>query len=258
MPRRARQKSVNGIYHVMLRGANRQEIFHDEFDNMKFLDIVKRYKEIAEFSLYGWCLMGNHVHLLLKEGNEDLSITMKRIGVSYASYYNLKYQTTGHLFQDRFRSENVESVRYFKTVLRYIHQNPVKAGIIERVDEWRWSSCAGYYGKPYYPGGLLDQDPALRLFSENNNFAREQFREYNETPNEDECLNNRTGKRRLSDDEARQEIKKMLKGVEIAQVKSLPRHERVEVLKDLKTVEGLTQRQAARILGISASIIFRA
>ncbi|WP_404330329.1 transposase [Mesobacillus maritimus] len=109
MPREARQKSTSGVYHVMLRGANRQEIFHDDEDRMKFLNCLKKYKGIAKFNLYAWCLMDNHVHLLLKEGEEELATTMKRIGVSYVSFYNWKYCTTGHLFQDRFKSECVET-----------------------------------------------------------------------------------------------------------------------------------------------------
>ena len=75
---------------------------------------------------------GNHVHLLLREGEEELATTMKRIGVSYATFYNWKYATTGHLFQDRFKSENVETEEYFLTVVRYIPQNPVKVGICGR------------------------------------------------------------------------------------------------------------------------------
>jgi len=90
MPRKARVKSASGIYHVMLRGANRQEIFHDDDDCIKFLDTLKKYKMKTEMEVYAWCLMSNHVHLLLKEGNEDISITMKRIGVSFVAYYNWK------------------------------------------------------------------------------------------------------------------------------------------------------------------------
>lgn len=108
MPRRAREKSESKIYHVMLRGANRQEIFHDEEDYLRFLETLEKLKKKAEIKVYGWCLMGNHVHLLMGEGREELSTTMKRIGVSFAWYYNWKYNTTGHLFQDRFRSEKVE------------------------------------------------------------------------------------------------------------------------------------------------------
>ena len=127
MPRGPRVKSISGIYHVMLRGANRQEIFHDDIDCMRFLEIIEKYKKVSGMKVYAWCLMNNHVHLLLKEGIEDLSITMKRIGVSYVTYYNLKYNTTGHLFQDRFRSENVESNVNLFRVIRYIHQKTSKS-----------------------------------------------------------------------------------------------------------------------------------
>lgn len=258
MPRVARMKSRSGIYHVMLRGVNRQEIFHDDGDNMKFLALLQKYKEKAGLGVYAWCLMNNHVHLLLKEGNEELATTMKRILVSFAQYYNWKYQTSGHLFQDRFRSENVEDSRYFLTVIRYIHQNPVKAHMVERADEWRWSSCLGYYDKSYYPGGLLDRHAVLKFFSNDWKIAEEKFREFNEAQIEEECLDDRMMKRRLPDDEARVEISKLLGAHEIAQVKSLPKLQRTEVLKKIKTIDGLSQRQAARILGVSVNLIFRA
>lgn len=127
MPREARKNSVSGVYHIILRGANKQEIFHDDDDRIKFLDTLRKYSQRFGVKIYAWCLMSNHVHLLLREGDESISITMKRIGVSFALYYNYKYMTTGHLFQDRFKSENVESTNYLLTVTRYIHQKPHKS-----------------------------------------------------------------------------------------------------------------------------------
>jgi putative transposase len=258
MSRSARIKSRSGIYHVMLRGANKQEIFHDDGDNNTFLNIVEKYKMISDMNLYAWCLMNNHVHLLLKEGSEELSITMKRIGVSYVSYYNWKYRTTGHLFQDRFKSENVETERYFLTVLRYIHQNPVKAGIVQAVDEWRWSSCPEYYGKNIDSRKLVDIDFPLNLFSDNRTVANERFQKFNEEANEDRCLDETNQRRRLRDEEARLVIKELLGVMEIAQVKSLPKVKRNAVLREIKRIHGLSQRQAARILGISENLIFKA
>jgi putative transposase len=259
MPRRARVKSRSKMYHIMLRGANRQEIFHEDEDCKIFLDTIERYKIKSDISVYAWCLMSNHVHLLLKEGDEDISITMKRIGVSFVWYYNLKYRTTGHLFQDRFRSENIETSKYFLTAVRYIHQNPVKAGIVGSVNEWRWSSCSGYYGQSVYPRNLLDRDFVLSMFSPDITIARERFKEFNESRNDDTCLDDRWNeKRRLVDEEARQEIKNLLGGVEIAHVKSLPRLERNEVLRKVKEINGLSQRQAARILGVSPNLVFKA
>jgi putative transposase len=259
MPRKARVKSVNGLYHVILRGANRQVIFHDDKDSMRFLDILKKYKGKTGLKVYAWCLMSNHLHLLLKEGDESLSASMKRIAVSYVSYYNWKYLTTGHLFQDRFKSENVDSRRYFLTVLRYIHQNPVKAGITRRAEEWAWSSYAGYYEKEYYPGELLDRDKVLELFNEDKEIAVLKLKEFNEKENDDSCLEDEDySRRRIPDDQARAKIEQTLGGIVIAQVKSMQKSEREEVLRRVKTIEGLSQRQAARILGISASLIFKA
>lgn len=258
MPRKARLLSKTGIYHVMLRGANRQEIFHDDGDRLKFLEILTKYKKKVEMKVYAWCLMNNHVHLLIREENEKLSVTMKRIGVSYVQYYHWKYFTTGHLFQDRFKSENVETKHYLLTVVRYIHQNPVKAGIVQRVDEWKWSSFRTYYGKRNVAFELLDDQPVLRMFSNNVMIARERFREFNERTNQDVCLDDHVEPKRLSDDEAREFIKEVLGPIHIAHVKSLPSSERNYLLRKIKTIDGLSQRQAARILGISRNLIQRA
>ena len=256
MPRIARQRSESGIYHIMLRGANRQEIFHDDEDCLRFLETLDRYKGQSELKVHGWCLMGNHVHLLFEEGKEEISITMKRIGVSYAWFYNWKYKITGHLFQDRYKSEKVEKDEYLMSVIRYIHQNPVKAGLVGRVDEWKWSSYVGYYGKPYYPPMLLDSELILGMFSEDKEIAIKKFKEYNETENEDKFIDD-TLRTRLNDNEARAEIIKWIDGYGIPEIKSLPKAERDEVLTNIKKIEGLSQRQAARILGISSNIIFK-
>ena len=113
----------------MLRGINQQDIFEDEDDYLRFLAIIRECKDISKFELYAYCLMTNHVHLLLKTGEEPLELIFKRIGSRYVYWYNLKYQRIGHLFQDRYKSEAVEDDAYFLTVLRYIMQNPMKAGM---------------------------------------------------------------------------------------------------------------------------------
>ncbi|MDQ0254478.1 REP element-mobilizing transposase RayT [Evansella vedderi] len=258
MPRKAREKSRSGIYHVIIRGANRQEIFHDEEDSRRFLETLLKYKKVSGLKIYGWCLMSNHVHLLLKEGNEGIDVTMKRLGVSFVFYYNWKYLTTGHLFQDRFRSEKVETEKYLLTVARYIHQNPLKAGLVKKVNDWKWSSCSGYYGGTYYPSDLLDHTYILKLFSDDLRVARDRFKEFNEKKNDDKCLEDSTKIKRLSDDEARVKIKKILGDIEIAQVKILQGTKRTEILREVKKINGVSQRQAARILGVSPNLIFKA
>ena len=201
--------------------------------------------------------MGNHVHLLIGEGNEILSVTMKRIGVSFAWYYNWKYKTTGHLFQDRYKSEKIEDDGYLLTVIRYIHQNPVKPGIVRSPGEWKWSSCEGYYGKDYYPPGLLNYELLLGMFSKENDMAIKKFIEYNESVNEDKFLDDDT-RTRLTDEEARKEIINRIHGFGITEIKGLPKVQRDQIILRLKEIDGLSQRQTARILGISPNLVFKA
>ncbi|WEG13511.1 transposase [Pullulanibacillus sp. KACC 23026] len=214
----------------MWRGVNRQAIFHDDQDRRKFLDILKTYKNKNDLNIYAWCLMSNHVHLLIKEGNEGISDTMKRIGISYVNYFNWKYQTTGSLFQDRFNSECVEERPYLLTVVRYIHQNPLKAGMVSRAEDWKWSSCSTYYGKVPYSVDLLDSELVLGCFSPHIAEAREAFRAFNESLNDDTCLDEKLVKKRLSDEEARTAILELIGIYEITQIKSLPKSEREKVL----------------------------
>jgi len=113
MPRTRRIKSETGIYHVVLIGNNKQTIFEDEEDNKMFLITLKQFRKKSGYSILGYCLMGNHVHLLMKTGEESIGQCFRRIGASYVYWYNLKYFRVGHLFQDRFKSEVVETEEYF-------------------------------------------------------------------------------------------------------------------------------------------------
>ena len=180
MPRQARAKSESGIYHIMLRGINGQQIFEDEEDNQKFIEVLKDFKAISEYKIFAYCLMGNHLHLLIKVGKEDLEQIFKRIGGRFVYWYNYKYLRRGHLFQDRYKSEAVEDDTYFLTVLRYIHQNPVKAGLCNNCEDYKYSSYHEYI-KPK-ENQLTDIEFALGIINE------EQFVEFNNELNEDVCL----------------------------------------------------------------------
>ncbi|WP_328589302.1 transposase [Litchfieldia alkalitelluris] len=112
----------------MLRGINRQKIFEDEEDKRKFLDILEKYKRICKFELYSYCLMDNHIHLLIKVSEEEISTVIKRISLSYVYWYNMKYESCGHLFQERFKSEGVDRTVYFLLcfgIFTKIHLRPV-------------------------------------------------------------------------------------------------------------------------------------
>jgi len=201
VPRAARIKSKSGIYHIIMRGINRQTLFNDEEDFAKFIQTLQRYREICEYNLYAYCLMGNHLHLLLKEGKDPLETVMRRICGSYVLWYNKKYDRVGYLFQDRFKSEPVEDDVYFLTVLRYIFHNPLKAGIVTKIQNYIWTNYIDYIEG----SNETDTDFALDIFSTDRGKAVRCFIEYLNKENDDECLDI-PEKGRLTDNDARKII----------------------------------------------------
>ena len=154
MPRQGRIQSGTGVYHVMMRGINRQQIFESEEDNKHMLYVLSNLHlqyspdgtplPSPTCTIYAYCLMGNHFHLLIQERAWTISEIIKSLASSYVYYFNKQYQRIGHLFQDRFKSEPVNDMTYFITLLRYIHQNPVKAGIVSDAKDYPWSSWREY------------------------------------------------------------------------------------------------------------------
>jgi putative transposase len=252
VPRTGRKQSESGIYHIVLRGSNRQTIFEDEEDAIEFLDTLQRYMDISGYKLYAYCLMGNHVHLLLKEEQEELGIIMRRIGASYVYWYNLKYQRCGHLFQDRYKSEPVEDDRFFLTFLRYINKNPLKAGIVNDIADYKWSSYPEYMGS----SKMVETDFALQLFNDDKKKAIASFAEFHEITSDDTCLD-MNERRRILDEEAISIIKKTCNLNQCSDVQRLERDKRNRYLRALKE-KGLSTRQLARLTGISRSIILKA
>ena len=244
MPRSARKKASSGIYHVMLRGADRRIIFADDEDCRVFLDILRHTRKRAGFSLYAYCLMGNHVHLLVREGKDPLERIIKRLGVTYVSYYNQKYDLLGHLFQDRFRSEPVESTAYFLDVLRYICQNPVKAGLCGSPAEYRWLGCYGL---------KVNQD--LDSLEEYTPMKGQELLEFLLGPCEEEHLED-LGGRRLTDREA---IARLCRACGSDTVQEIggwePERMKAAVLAGRDA--GISIRQMARLTGISKAVIER-
>ena len=243
MPRAARKKSESGIYHIILRGINRQQIFEDEEDNQHFIETLLKYKEQCEYSIYAYCLMGNHLHILLKEGKEDLTLMLKRIAGSYVYWYNWKYHRSGHLFQDRFKSEVVEDDCYFLTVLRYIHQNPIKTGLCKKAEQYLYSSMREYLAE----SNLVDTDFVYSLMT------KEQFIEFHKEENSDNCLEIENNFR-LTDDEAKKIIYNVTKCKSIAEFQLLDKVKRNLYIEKL-FLKGLSIRQISRLTGVSKKIV---
>ena len=252
MPRRAREKSQTGIYHIIIRGINRQIIFEDEEDAENFLYTLNDYKSKSKYEIYAYCLMGNHVHILLEEGKEDLGLIMKRIGASYVYWYNWKYDRVGHLFQDRYKSEVVESEKYFLAVVRYIHQNPLKAGIVKDIRDYSWSS----YGEYVNTRKMVNTDYVLNMFSHDREKARELFEEFHQEESNIKCLDI-DQRKHIKDNEAIEIIKNTCNVSHCIDIQKFHKSKRDESLNWLKE-KGLSTRQIERLTGISRHLVLKA
>ena len=242
MARQQRAKSESGIYHIMLRGNNKQQVFFDNEDYYKFLSILGICKGICGFRIYAYCLMENHIHLLIQEGEEPLDKAFKRIGVRFVGWYNAKYDRCGNLFQGRFKSIPVNDDEYFITVLRYIHQNPVKAGIV--------NSCADYYFSSYNAylsfSPLVDTEFALSLMSVR------QFEELHNVPVKDSRLDKlETETKRVTAEEAKKIFNETTHCNNSAGFTKMPYDMQRAYIKLLRN-QNLSIRQISALTGLSA------
>jgi REP element-mobilizing transposase RayT len=253
MSRQARQKSESGIYHIIIRGINKQVIFEDDEDREKFIGYLQYYKKVASYIVYGYCLMDNHIHLLIKEGKEPIGHTMKRIGVSYVGWYNRKYDRVGHLFQDRFKSEVVETDEYLLTVLRYIHQNPIKAGKEKNVVNYKWSSYAEYIGQ----NKIIETGFILDIFAEEREKSISSFKKYMNEQADDNCIEMKVVKR-ITDEDAKKMIQKYANVKMATELQNMERTRRDEIIRRIKEVDGVSTRQIARVTGMSQTVISKA
>lgn len=160
MPRTARSISESGFLHIMIRGLNKQLIFHENNDYEYFIYLMNKTKEKCDVSLHAYCLLPNHAHILLRSLDKQPGKYIQHIGTSYAQHYNKVNERVGHLFQDRYKSEMINTDEYFMAALRYIHYNPVKAGLVKQPEQYSWSSYPEYIGT----NTLTDTQFALSLF----------------------------------------------------------------------------------------------
>ena len=249
MPRTARKASLSNIYHVMMRGVNRQAIFENDGDRLHFMSVLKECKEISGFRLHAFCLMPNHLHFLIEPAGEPLDLIFRRIGIRYAVWYNRKHQRAGHLFQDRFRSENVENDLYYMTVLRYILQNPMKAGLEPHLGTYRWSSYPAYAKGT---GSITDTQYATELFG-----TRESLIDFVRMGNEDIVMDETDPEWPLQDDDAKKIMEQITGCSATEEFRRLDRQLRNEYIRRMYA-EKLSIGQIARLAGFSKSTVHEA
>lgn len=176
MARRARAEVEGGLYHVITRGNNRRQIFNSPADFEKFLSLLAVQKLKLPFFLYAYCLMSNHVHLLIERQASTVGRIMHRLLTGYAQYYNRRYRRVGHLLQGRHKAILCQSDRYLSELVRYIHLNPVRARMVNMPEDYRYSSHRAYLGMG--PAGIVDVDPVLRHFGARKDVARDAYRQF--------------------------------------------------------------------------------
>jgi REP element-mobilizing transposase RayT len=176
MARRPRIEFEGGFYHVITRGNQRQKVFIEEKDFLKYLEFLADYKDRYGFLLYAYVLMGTHVHLLIETRRVPLSKILQGINQRFTMYFNWRHGTVGHLFQGRYKAILCDRDAYLLSLVKYLHCNPVRAGMVRRPEEYRWSSHRTYLGLS--KDGLVDTEMVLGMFSKGLKRGRKLYLEY--------------------------------------------------------------------------------
>jgi len=233
--------SEYGVYHIVLRSVNKQTIFFDDEDGYIFLDKLKTTKEKLPYELYAFCLMRDHMHLLVKEIDAPLSKVVQNILSTYVFWYNRKYERQGHLFQSRFKSEAIVDVQDISYCARYIHQHPVRPGA--KLDEYKWSSYHSYLSDIK---DVVDVSYIFNIFQSKTAFI--DFMNLREQKTFIEFY----AKVPLSDSKLRELATEICThyNVEIQTLHTLSNENLKELLATVKTIPGSSLRQIAKVLGV--------
>ena len=253
MSRKPRVFSQTDVYHVILRSVNQHIIFEEDYDYQKFLFILSDCKKKYNVEVCAYCLMNNHIHILIKSPSDVLSNFFQSLETIFVRWYNNKYKRSGHLFQDRFHSYAVEDMGAFLSVIYYIHNNPVKANICRFSSDYKWSSSGAYYGKE---NTLVDLSLACNIAGSKESlqhfFAREPDRE------DDEMFANdhRQTKHFCTDEQALVIFRNTTNLSSTSEVGKVTKAKRNEYVRSLRE-KGLTVKQIARLMDISEATIKR-
>lgn len=247
MPRNARTYSFSKIYHIIFRGINKQNIFYDEQDRKVFLKKLMDIKKEFNFQIYAYCLMINHVHLVIKVEDEFLSSGMKSLLIRYSCYFNKKYDRIGTFVQDRFKSKNIENQKYFLDVCRYVHRNPENAKVCKTKD-YEWSSYKEYIGK----SKIIDKEELMKYFNNDLN----EFVKFTTSGNINDIddFSDYEIYGKLKDEQALEIImekfalKDVVSTIEFFQSKN--NIELKEYIDQIKNIKGITFTQISRIIHI--------
>ena len=255
MARKPRVRARSGVYHVLMQGVRHRDIYIDDEDYRTFVEILERLQKSKDgeeryFTVYAYCLLPDHFHLLLKEETDTVSVTMGRIAAAYAHYFNDKYDRDGAIYRARFASEPVENEERWNTVLRYVSQSPERMKVWD-AEHYPYSSWHEYAGEESelpriceVPAGYqqLSKEEMVRLLSA-------------PVPRQAACLGPRTEEmRRPKDDQVLAILYDMTKTASMMEFLGLTRAEQLKTLADLRK-KGASIRQLEKLTGIGRGVI---
>lgn len=253
MARGARLVSESGYYHVMARGNNKEMIFKHPSEKQYYLDGLKEAIGEGNFKLLSYCIMDNHIHLLLNSDINSMATAFRRINLKFALRYNKKYDRVGHVFQGRYKSEAVETDQYLLAAIRYIHNNPVKAKIVGRAEGYKWSSYRGYLDGQ---DNLLDSKEK-EMIRDMFRGSLEQFRRFHLEDDMLEFLDTKEDLDREREDRARRILKSYRQEYGVEDIKELShRKETIDkIVTDLLELSKLPHRRIANLLAINRGVV---
>ncbi|MFO7983949.1 MAG: transposase [Desulfuromonadales bacterium] len=176
MPRKPRIHFPGAFYHVMLRGNHGQDVFFDQTDRSRFCFLLQEGTIRFGYRIHAFCLMTNHVHLVVQVNQTPLSRIMQNLGFRYTQYFNRRQKKTGHLFQGRYKALLIDAESYLLELVRYIHLNPVRAGVVEQPDAYAWSAHRAYLGLENLP--LLTTDWVYVQFGQDADESRRRYEQF--------------------------------------------------------------------------------
>lgn len=245
MARCNRNQSKLDVYHLVFKGANKQTIFEDYNDQTYFLALVSYYKLIENFEVHAYCLMSNHAHVLIKSDHQAVSRIAQKISSPYAKWYNYKRNRTGPLFNGRYRRVPIDDIHYYRNTIRYIHQNPVRAGIISNSLAMRYPFSS--YHEFIYKNTLCETKSALKYFD-----GLDALIDYHGVMSDPKAF--KFDYDQVTESEARKIILEILETDNVQEINRMDKKTRNEKIL-LILNEGIKQRQLARLTGISRNVI---
>lgn len=255
MTREAREESETGYYHIMMRGNNREMIFNQSEEKQYFMEQLQHEADEKKISIVAYCLMDNHVHILIHADLQMMTEVIKSINIKFARKYNQKYNRVGHVFQDRYKSEVIDTEEYLLEAIRYIHNNPVKAKMVSKPSDYHWSSYRSYTEKEDKIISSEEKYMIMDLFLG----STEEFEKFHLQEDTREFLEIQEDLEIQREEKAQKIIAEYCQQYNIVEAKELNNRKNVleEVVIELINTSNLSHRRIAELTGITRGTVHR-